>query len=192
MQLNQDVFETFPVLRTKRLTLRVITKDDAEEIFSMRANCRVNRFIARPDMEAREDAVKLVERVTLAYQNKQAIAWAGILRGNKAIIGTCGFNSIDIPNLHAEIGGELSVDYWGKHIAIEAVEAILRFGLGTMNLHTIEAKVSPYNKGAIFLLEQLGFKKEAHYKDRIYFNETFSDMAVYTLLKENERFDHIG
>ncbi|KAA5535053.1 GNAT family N-acetyltransferase [Taibaiella lutea] len=188
MQLNQNIFDTFPVLKTKRLTLRAITQDDAEEIFKMRASGRVNQFIARHNMEDRESAVKLVERVTLAYQNKQAIAWAGILRDNKTIIGTCGFNNIDIPNFRAEIGGELSVDYWGKNIAIEAVEAILKFGLGTMSLHTIEAKVSPNNRGSVFLLEQLGFKKEAHYTDRIYFKEKFSDMAVYTLIKGNETF----
>jgi [ribosomal protein S5]-alanine N-acetyltransferase len=186
--INQSVFNTFPVLKTNRLTLRAITKDDATEIFKMRANGRVNQFIARNNMEDRENAVKLVESVNLAYKNKQAIAWAGILRDNKAIIGTCGFNNIDIPNLHAEIGGELSVDYWGKHIAAEAVEAILKFGLETMNLHTIEAKVSPDNKGAIFLLEQLGFTKEAHYADRVYFNEKFSDMAVYTLLSGTQTF----
>jgi ribosomal-protein-alanine N-acetyltransferase len=188
MQLNQSIFDTFPILKTKRLTLRAITKEDAEEIFKMRANGRVNQFIARPNMEDKESAVELVERVTLAYQNKQAIAWAGILRDNKTIIGTCGFNNIDIPNLRAEIGGELSVDYWGKNIAIEAVEAILKFGLHTIGLHTIEAKVSPDNRGSVYLLEQLGFKKEAHYVDRIYFREKFSDMAVYTLIKGNESF----
>lgn len=114
MQLNQSAFETFPVLKTKRLTLRAITKGDADAIFSMRASGRVNRFIARPDMTDKEDAAKLVERVQLAYDNKQAIAWAGVLRDDASIIGTCGFNSIDIPNMHAEIGGELSVDYWGS------------------------------------------------------------------------------
>lgn len=185
-QLNMSVFETFPVLKTPRLTLREIRITDAPQIFSMRASGRVNQFIARPDMQQVEAAQLLAERTIQAFHNKQAIGWAGILRDNQTIIGTCGFNSIDIPNLHAEIGGEMATEYWGKNIAIEAVKTILQFGLYTLNLHTIEAKVSPQNKSAIYVMEQLGFQKEAHYKDRIFYNNAFMDMAVYSLIKGNE------
>lgn len=183
---NEEVFKQFPILKTSRLTLREIRVEDAKRIFDMRSNGRVNQFIARPNMQAEDDAMKLAERTIAAYHNKQAIGWAGILRNNQEIIGTCGFNSIDVMNLRAEIGGEMATEYWGKNIAQEAVREILRFGLYEMNLHSIEAKVSPHNKSAIYVLEQLGFKKEAHYKDRVYFNEKFSDMAVYTLIKGSE------
>ncbi len=186
---NQDVFNQFPVLKTSRLTLREIRVEDAKRIYDMRSNGRVNQFIPRPNMQAEDDAMKLAERTVAAFHNKQAIGWAGILRDSQEIIGTCGFNSIDIMNLRAEIGGEMATEFWGKNIAQEAVCEILRFGLYHMNLHTIEAKVSPQNRGAIYVLEQLGFEKEAHFKDRIYFNGNFSDMAVYTLLKGKELFD---
>ncbi|MCC6370507.1 MAG: GNAT family N-acetyltransferase [Bacteroidia bacterium] len=188
MQINTAVFEKFPILKTGRLTLRDIRPEDAEQIFLMRSSGRVNQFIARPAMSNVEDSLKLAEKTRLAYSNKQGIGWAGILRDSQIIIGTCGYNQIDFANLRAEIGGELAVDYWGKNVAIEAVSAIIKFGLDTMNLHSIEAKVSPQNRGAIFLLEQIGFKKEAHFCDRIYFNKQFADMAVYTLIKGNETF----
>lgn len=188
MQLfNHKVFDDFPVLKTNRLTLREIRPEDAKRIYAMRSNGRVNQFIARPQMQKEEDALSLAERTIAAYNNKQAIGWAGLLRENNAIIGTCGFNMIDMNNLRAEIGGEMATENWGKHIAIEAVLAIIQFGLFKMNLHSIEAKVAPDNRGAIFLMEQIGFVKEAHYKDRIYFNGKFMDMAVYTLIKGNER-----
>lgn len=187
MQVNTSIFQNFPILKTNRLLLREIRIDDAQPIFDMRSNGNVNRFIARPDMGELQSAVELAEKTALAFKNKQAIGWAALLRDNDKIIGTCGYNHIDFPNLRAEIGGELSVDYWGKNIAGEAVAAILQFGLGTMNLHTIEAKVSPENRGAIFLLEKAGFKKEAHFTDRIFYNGKFSDMAVYTLIKGNEK-----
>jgi len=188
LYINTTIFNEFPVLKTDRLTLREIRVSDAPEIFEMRASGRVNQFIARPNMGKLEDSVVLAEKTIQAYQNQQAIGWAGILRDSNEIIGTCGFNQIDFYNLRAEIGGELSVDYWGKNVALEAVEAIIRFGFETMNLHTIEAKVSPGNRGAIFLMEKIGFKKEAHYVDRIYFNGSFSDMAVYTLIRGNEHY----
>lgn len=190
MSINLAVFEEFPVLKTSRLLLRDIRVSDAGQIFNMRSSGRVNQFIARNNMDDINASVQLAEKTILAFQNRQAIGWAGILRDNNDIIGTCGFNQIDFTNLRAEIGGELSVDYWGKNIALEAVITIIQFGLETMNLHSIEAKVSPENKGAIFLLEHIGFKKEAHFADRIFFNQKFSDMAVYTLIKGNEDYNH--
>jgi len=183
MKLNESVFNDFPVLITKRLTLRAIDLEDARQIFEMRSNGRVNQFIPRPEMEKAEEAVELVERTRNAWKNKQAIGWAGLLRGKSEIIGTCGLTSIDPDNLRAELGGEMHVSYWGKHIAFEAVSAIVHFGFHELGLHSIEAKVSPDNRGAIYLLELLGFKKEAHFHDRILRNGRFSDMSVYTAIR---------
>ncbi|MGV3610773.1 MAG: GNAT family N-acetyltransferase [Fluviicola sp.] len=183
MQINPTVFDQFPIIQTERLLLRQIQLKDAVEIMHMRQNKRVNQFITRDSMSGIEAAEELVKKTADAFESKAGIGWAGILRDGSEIIGTCGFNRIDYPNNRAEIGGELSVDYWGKNIAVEAVKAIVSFGFEQMNLHAIEAFVSPENRGAIYLLESLGFEKEAHFKDRIYFNEVYSDMAVYTLFK---------
>ena len=178
--LNEDVFKAFPILKSKRLCLRDIRNQDAQQIFDMRANGRVNTFIARETMTEAEQAISLVEKCKIGFQEKKAIPWAGVLRDNAKIIGTCGFNSIDVPNLHAEIGGEMATAYWGKGIAQEAVEMILNFGIEVFGLQTIEAKVAPKNRGAIAVLEGLGFVKEAHFKDRMFFQGNFWDLAVYT------------
>jgi len=181
MEINQTVFNHFPVIQTERLVLRQIELKDAIEIMHMRQSNRVNQFIARNTLTGIEAAEELVKKTSDAFELKAGIGWAGILRDGSKIIGTCGFNRIDYLNNRAEIGGELSVDYWGKNIALEAVKAIVSFGFEKMNLHAIEAVLSPANRGAIYLLESLGFEKEAHFKERIYFNGVYSDMAVYTL-----------
>ena len=185
--INPTIFENFPILKSNRLTMRDIRPEDAEAIFNMRSNGRVNQFMPRPKMTELNASKILVEKTIDAYKNKQAIGWAAILREQKEIIGTCGFNSIEHENRRAEIGGEMETKYWGKNIAIEAVCLIIKFGFEKMNLHTIEAKVSPDNRGAVFLLEKLGFEKEAHFKDRGYFNGRFLDMAVYTLFNGKEQ-----
>lgn len=185
--LNQSVFERFPILKTPRLTLRDLTLEDAEAIFRMRANQRVNQFIARPTMLDAESAAQLVQRTRDAYDNKQAMGWAGVLRDGKTIIGSCGFNRFEAENLRAEIGGEMSPDFWGKGIAQEAVTAILHFGLETIGLHAIEARIDPGNRSVVALLKYFGFVQEAMFRDRIYFQGEFRDLAVFTLFKGNER-----
>lgn len=180
----ENHFVKFPVLQTKRLLLRAIENDDAQAIFEMRANALVNSFIARPQMQDFEAAVKLVESTKLRYSDRQGMGWAGMLRDQVKIIGTCGFNNFEFPNKHAEIGGEMATEYWGKGIAQEAFEAIIAFGQNELDLQTIEAKVSPENRSAIALLTNYGFEKEAHFKNRVLFEGKFLDMAVYTLHKK--------
>ena len=179
--LNLAVFDQFPVLKTDRLTLRNLSLEDAEAIFQMRANQRVNQFIARPTMTEVQSAAELVTRTREAFQKQQAIGWAGLLRDDKTIIGSCGFNRIEAENLRAEIGGEMAPEFWGKGIAQEALGAILQFGKEVLGLHTIEAKIDPDNRSVKALLGHFGFVEEAYFRDRIYFERGFRDMAVWTL-----------
>ena len=127
----------------------------------MRSSCRVNRFIAPNEMNDADDAVLLAKKTRQAYKQGLGIGWAGALNGSDIIIGTCGFNRIDYPNLRAEIGGELSVDNWGKHLALEAVSAIVQFGMETMNLHAIEAKLSPGNRGGLVFIGVSRFRERS-------------------------------
>lgn len=181
--IEKHHFDPFPVLQTTRLTLRQILQSDADRIFEMRSNAATNRFILRTAMTSANSAQELITQVNDGWANHQILAWAGVLRDQQQIIGTCGFNRFDYQNNRAEIGGELYVNYWGKHIAIEAVNAILNFGFSQLNLHAIEAKVHPDNRGAILLLQRLGFEKEAHFKHYVRFNKAYHDMCIYTCFK---------
>lgn len=180
MELNTRVFTAFPVIETERLILRELHEADAAPIQAMRSSQLVNRFIARSDAISSEEAQNLVEKSRLAFQNRTGIAWAGLRKGSNQFIGACGFNRIDFPNLRAEIGGEMSSDFWGRKLAIEAVAAIVAFGFQELGLHSVEARLDPANRSAIALLESLGFVKEAHFREYVYFKDAFRDLVVYT------------
>jgi ribosomal-protein-alanine N-acetyltransferase len=146
----------------------------------MRSGHRVNRFIVWNDTSACEEAQNLTEKSRQAFENRIGIAWAGVCKERDAFIGASSFNRIDFQNLRAEIGGEMSIDYWGRKLAIEAVATIVDFGFGRFGLHAIEARLDSDNRSDIALLETLGFVKEAHFRDYIYFREAFRDLVVYT------------
>lgn len=180
--INLDFFEKFPVIETRRLLMREFRLEDAEAIMAMRNNPRVGEFILRSPMKEAKDAQDLIEKIQKSYADKQNIGWAGVDKETGRFIGGCGFNHIDFDNNRAEIGGEMVVDYWGQKLAIEAVQELIKYGLETMNLHSIEARLWPENRSAVYLLEQMGFVKEAHFKDRLFDprSESYRDIAVYT------------
>ena len=185
MSIKDEVFREFPILETPRLFLRALNDDDAKVIFDMRTNDLISQFIARNKLNHLDEALNLIHRTNDLFKNKQGIGWAGFTNEGNQLIGTCGFNKIDFENRRAEIGGELSVSSWGRNFAKEAVQAILHCGFDKLKLNSIEARVSPDNKSAIYLLSLMGFVKEAHFKNYIFFKEAYSDLAVYTLHKKN-------
>ncbi len=191
MGIDLGIFNSFPKLETRRLILREILMEDASKIFEMRRNKMVNRFINRTEPESLNEAIQLCKKCADSFTEKKGIGWTAVLKDSNKIIGTCGFNKIDYENERAEIGGELSTEYWGKNYPIEAVSAIIAFGFDSLKLHSIEALVNPQNRGAIYTLESIGFKKEAHFRERINFNGKYSDMAVYGILQNEFNTNNI-
>lgn len=183
MGVYTNIFESFPVLKTNRLTLRSVQLKDAPEILSMRNNGRINEFIPRKPMKEVAESEDLIKDYLQRYDDHEAISWAGILDSKDEIIGTCGFRSLDIEKGHAEIGGELCADYWGKNLAYEAVRAIVDFGFKNMQLKSIEARISPDNRGAIYLIGLLGFRRIDLKKNQVNFEGKNPDMAIYRLVK---------
>ncbi|MDQ6787834.1 MAG: GNAT family N-acetyltransferase, partial [Acidobacteriota bacterium] len=97
-------FNPFPLLSTERLTLREIESSDAGEMFVLRSNARVMRFIDRPLAERLEDAQKLIELMIDLQAKNDAVTWAITLSGERKMIGTINFWKIQKENYRAEIG----------------------------------------------------------------------------------------
>lgn len=64
----------------------------------------------------------------------------------------------------------------------EALTEVLKFGSGTMQLHSIEARVDPKNLPSIKLIERYGFVREGLFKEVYFYEGRFLDTAVYSLL----------
>ena len=182
-------FNPFPLLKTERLTLREIETSDAGEIFVLRSDERVMRFIDRPRAESLEDAAKIIELITENQAKNDGVAWAITLSGDARLIGSIGFWKIQKENYRAEIGYMLNADYHGRGIMHEAVGAVLAYGFDEMNLHSVEANVNPENAASIRLLEKNGFVREAYFKENYYYDGRFLDSAIYSLLTTRAKKD---
>nr|WP_227494818.1 GNAT family N-acetyltransferase [Bacillus mycoides] len=54
----------------------------------------------------------------------------------------------------AEVGYELSKDYWGKGLASEALEVVVKYGYHHFQLERIEALIEPANLPSPKLVEK--------------------------------------
>ncbi|MDR3118743.1 MAG: GNAT family N-acetyltransferase, partial [Mediterranea sp.] len=94
--------------------------------------------------------------------------FAIFLTDEKRLIGDMGISFTNHDNMQAEIGCTLHKDYKGQGYAIEALNGMVDFLFETLNKHRIIASVDPRNTVSIRLIERLGFRKEAHFKESCY------------------------
>ncbi|OGU71081.1 MAG: hypothetical protein A2V93_03735 [Ignavibacteria bacterium RBG_16_34_14] len=175
-------FDPFPLLTTNKLLLRQVEKSDVNEIFFLRSDERVMKYIDRPLAKTTDDAYKFIQNINDLEKNNEAVTWAITMKGNLKLIGTICYWNIKKEHFRAEVGYILHPDYWGKGIIQAALSEVLNYGFIVMNLHSIEANVNPDNKASIKLLERNNFTREAYFKENYFYDGKFLDTAIYSLL----------
>ncbi len=181
LDLTQS-WQVFPTLSTERLILRELTLNDVEDHFTLFSDPQIAEAHGQRPFQKIADSEWFINYYTDAFARKEAIRWGFVLKGETAVIGTCGFHTLSKRHHRAEIGYELHPTYWRQGIASEAIKAILRFGFQEMGLHRIEANVDPNNNASASLLRKLGFKEEGYLRERFYDNGRFVDDWYFSLL----------
>ena len=178
-------FNPFPVLETERLLLREITEADAETLFKLRTDMTVMKYIDRPIPNKIDDVLELIAKMKQIKENGEGISWGICWKNDPATqIGNIGFFRTQPENHRAEVGYLLEVASHRKGVMFEAMQKVLDYGFNTMKLHSIEANINPANQASQGILEKAGFVREAYFKENHYFNGTYVDTAIYSLINK--------
>jgi [ribosomal protein S5]-alanine N-acetyltransferase len=181
MELQLD-FKSFPELHTERLLLRKISVFDVKEIFFLRSDAQMMKYIDKAPAKDESEALKWIEMIHSLQASSESLTWALSLKNQAQLIGTFCFWNIQKEHYRTEIGYNLHPAFQGKGIMREAAQAALDYGFTTIGFHSVEANVNPENDSSIALLERLRFTKEAHFKENYFYNGKFLDSAIYSLL----------
>ena len=84
-------FFPFPNLKTQRLLLRRVNANDTDTILALRSNDEVMKYIPRPYLKNREDALELIAILDDKIENGIGINWGiALLEEPEKIIGIIG------------------------------------------------------------------------------------------------------
>ncbi|WP_367753319.1 GNAT family N-acetyltransferase [Flavobacterium sp. WC2421] len=178
-------FNPFPNLETERLILRRVVKSDVKEIFYLRSDKEIMKYIPRPLAKTNEDALEHIATIDATIDKNEGINWAITLKNSSKLIGIIGHYRIQPQNYRAEVGYILHPDHHGKGFIPEALKKILEYGFNEMKLHTIEAVIDPNNAASEKVLLKSGFKKEAHFIENQFYEGRFLDTVIYSLLNKS-------
>lgn len=85
----------------------------------------------------------------------------------------------------AEIGITISHKQQRKGYAKEALIGILNFLFNLEDFHRVTEIVDVENEASIKLLESIGFKKEGHFIENIFFKGKWGSEYQYAMLKKD-------
>lgn len=170
-------------LSTNRLTLRRVTADDSPHLLAYLSKPEVVRHMGLDPFTSLEDALEEIAWYDSILEEGTGVRWGITLTGQNEVIGSCGFLNVSAKHQRAEIGFELSSDYWGRGIVGEALRAVVRHGFAQLGFHRIEALVEPANTASQQLLERVGFTREGLLRGYEFTRGKYDDLYMYSLLE---------
>jgi len=151
-------FTPFPILTTERLTLRQLVVNDEQEIFTLRSDIEINKYLDRQVSNTIDDARNFINKVNEHINKNDSLYWAITLSDKNLLVGTICLFGFSDENYKCEIGYELLTDFQGQGIMKEAVEKVIDYAFNTIKVKKIEAFLHRDNQSSIKLLEKFSFK----------------------------------
>ena len=154
MELDQSLF---PILKTKRLILRPLLESDANEIFLLRSDEQINKYVDRKRSKTLDDALDFIKTISEKTQESNLKYWAITIKEYNTLIGTiCLFDESQDHEI-CEIGFELLNEFQGQGIMYEAANSVIEYGLHSLGFEAIKAHTHKENQKSIALLHKLNF-----------------------------------
>lgn len=167
---------------TENLILREVVETDVDEIFFLRSDLEVMKYIPREPATKKQDALNHIEVLRKAKENEEGINWAITQKGDDTLMGIIGLYRINKTDFRAEVGYILNPKFHGKGIIKEALDKIIEFGFNQAQFHTLTAIIDARNTASENVLKRAHFTKEAHFREDCYHNGEFTDSIHYSII----------
>jgi aminoglycoside 6'-N-acetyltransferase len=176
-------------LETPRLILRRFSDADLEPFLAYRNDPDVARYQGWSTPFSRQAAGAFIEnmKTQLPGVPGEWFQWAIEARPSGEMIGDCAFYLLSRDTRQAEIGVTLARPFQGQGYAQEAIQRLLAYLFGELELHRVCANCDPENTPAWQILERMGFRREAHFIENLWFKGRYADEYWYALLRREWR-----
>ena len=183
--------DLIPVLKSDRLMLRGMQAKERSDMYEYSKDPGVTKYLLWSEHPNEAYTRRYLKHVERRYKKEIYYDWAIIYNGDGPseldaykgrMIGTCGFASIDFDNLCGEIGYVLNPEYWGRGIAVEALEKVIEFGFENLGLHRIEARFMEGNDSSRRVMEKVGMTFEGIQREAMLIKGSYANVGVCAIL----------
>ena len=171
-------------LATANFTLTPLASSDRDDLLAHLSDPKTVEFMDIAPMTDLAAADAMIAWATGLATSGEGVWWA--IRDRAGVFtGTAG-----LAGLVRERGSRGEVSYnvvrsrWRQGVMAEVLPAVLNHGFGDLDLHRIEAMVTPGNAASAALLEDHGFRLEGTLRDYAYWKGRYWDQWLYARIAD--------
>ncbi|MBN2002990.1 MAG: GNAT family N-acetyltransferase [Anaerolineae bacterium] len=174
-----------PFLMGESVYLRPLEPEDLPLLRKWINDPQIRRLIGEVAPSGSVAVQSYFERI---QQDRDRIWFVIALRETGRVIGECGLLRMFYPWRNTDLSIILGEkDTWGKGYGTEAILLLLDYAFGYLGMHRVSIGVVAFNERALRFYEKVGFRREGIQRDGYYYNHTFSDFVMMSILEDEFR-----
>ncbi len=176
-------------IQTQRLLLRPFQDADLDELVAIQSRAEVAEYLyweprTRPDVIQVFDRLKSMDRID---ESSDSLRLAAFHRDTGALVGDYSLRLDSRENAQGEIGYITHPDHQGHGYATEGCVPLLKLGFEVLGLHRIFGNCDGRNAASARLMERLGMRREAHFRENEFVKGVWTDALIYATLASEWR-----
>jgi len=171
-------------LETERLLLRRFREADLDALQAIQSQPEVARYLYWEPRSREETAAALTERLGEARleQDDDVAVLAVERREDGRLLGDLTLWLRSAEHRQAEIGFVFDPEVGGRGYATEAARALLDLAFGPLGAHRVYGRTDARNEPSARLMERLGMRREAHFREAEIFKGEWGEELVFAVL----------
>jgi RimJ/RimL family protein N-acetyltransferase len=184
MMTGREDTASHPTILTERLLLRPFTPDDLDALHAMFGDEGVTRYLDHGPLsrDAVSELLARISTLTGIAAEHDGLRLAVELRASGQVIGDVSLWRTSAKDNQGEIGFILHPEHQGRGYAVESMRELLRIGFEEAGLHRIVGRCDAENLASAALMERLGMRREAHFRQNELIKGAWTDGLVYAML----------
>jgi len=173
--------------KSSRLTLTLASLKDLDFIYEVQSFPQSAEFNTLPVPESIDITRTSVMEWEEFHSKKPIERYHFKISLESHAVGLIGLNLKPQRYRGGEVWYTIHPNHWRKGIATEALNLVLDFAFGELNLHRVQAGCAVNNIGSIRVLEKVGMVKEGQGRKILPLSSGWSDNYEYSILETDPR-----
>jgi RimJ/RimL family protein N-acetyltransferase len=171
------------VLEGNRVILRPLKPSDAASIYMFAKDPEVLKYTLLPSPYRPSDSTRFVRTALSKKWRQKCIVRAIVPKPGRALAGVITLD-LNMGNRRCYIGYWLGRPFWGRGLAKESLQLMLKLAFETLDIAKVTSSVMHPNVRSYKLLDGAGFKLEGRLRKQLLRNGEWYDELMYGLLRE--------
>lgn len=180
MKVNKASF------KTERLTCREVQISDLDDLYYLHTLPEVAKYNTYDLHTKLSETEEMLQAWLLDQEAEQQLNYVFAIKLKKEFVGIIVIATAARSKWRLGTAWYLLLPkFWGKGIATEALEGLLKFAFTELKLHRIEAGAAVAHPASLRVLEKVGMKREGHKRKVLPLKSGWSDNYEHAILEDD-------